>query len=74
MSKVVQMRTVKIQPFVIPSTSRRPARIKPLLKLMGNWLRFAGFEPGSNAVIIIKDGVMTIKPEDQYLSELKNVS
>lgn len=63
MSKLIQMRTVKIQPFIIPSTAGRPARIKPLIKLVGNWLSFAGFKPGDMATIIIKDGVMTIKPE-----------
>lgn len=61
--KVIQMRIVKIQPFIIPSTAGRPAKVKPLIKLMGNWLSFAGFKPGDMATITIKDGVMTIRPE-----------
>jgi hypothetical protein len=63
MNNLIQMRTIKIQPFIIPSTTGRPTRVKPLIKLVGDWLSFAGFKPGDMATIIIKDGVMTIKPE-----------
>lgn len=36
MSKVIHMRTVTVQPFVIPSRHGQPERIKPFIKLMGN--------------------------------------
>jgi hypothetical protein len=62
MSKVIHMRTVTVQPFVIPSTGNKPARIKPLIKLMGNWLKCAGFDPWMSVVIMVNDGVLTIKP------------
>ena len=64
--KVVEMRTVKIQPLVTPSTSYRKEKVKPVLKLVGNWLQRAGFEPGEHAVIVVKDGVMTVTPENKY--------
>lgn len=67
MSKTVYLRTVKIQPLITPSLSyRRETQVKPMLKLSGNWLKDAGFEPGEHAVIIVKDGVMTVTPEDKY--------
>ena len=71
MSKVIHMRTVTVQPFVIPSTLHRPARIKPLIKLMGNWLRCAGFEPWMSVVITVNDGVLTIKPAEAKAEKMR---
>jgi len=64
--KTIQMRSMKIQSLVTPSTCYRKAKVKPVIKLVGNWLQRAGFEPGETAVIVVKDGVMTITPEDKY--------
>lgn len=63
MSKVIHMRTVSVQHHVTPSRNRKPATVKPSIKLLGNWLRDAGFEPGDMATVVINNGVLTIKPE-----------
>lgn len=71
MSKVIHMRMVTVQPFVIPSTTGRPTKVKPLIRLMGNWLRCAGFEPWMSVVITVNDGVLTIKPADNKAERLR---
>jgi hypothetical protein len=65
MSKVINMRAVKVQPFIVPSRNSQPAKVKPSIKLLGDWLRFAGFKPGTMATIIINNGVLTIRPEQE---------
>jgi hypothetical protein len=64
MSKVIHMRTVTVQPFVIPSRHGKPERVKPFIRLMGNWLKCAGFEPWMSVIITVNDGVLTIKPAE----------
>jgi hypothetical protein len=56
------MRTVTVQPFTIPSKNGKPTRTKPIIKLMGEWLKCAGFEPFMSVIITVNDGVLTIKP------------
>lgn len=71
MSKVIHMRTVTVQPFIIPSSGSKPARVKPLIKLMGNWLQCAGFEPWMSVVITVNDGVLTIKPAEGKAAKMR---
>ena len=36
----------------------------PTLRLMGNWLRQAGFEIGDYATILVSEGVLVIRKEE----------
>jgi hypothetical protein len=71
MSKIIHMRTVTVQPFVIPSKTGHPTQVKPLIKLMGNWLKCAGFEPWMSVVISVRDGVLTIKPTKSKATKMR---
>lgn len=50
MGKMI-MRKLKVQSVIVPSQRWMPMKIKPLLKLQGDWLREYGFEPGMKVQI-----------------------
>lgn len=48
-------RTIKVQAHVTPSRFRKPAKVTSSLKLQGDWLKDAGFQPGYLATVEIND-------------------
>lgn len=56
-------RTLKVQPFVIPSKVpvRRASKVFPQLLLKGLWLLNAGFQPDDEVVIHVQDGRLIIE-------------
>ena len=71
------MRKLKVQPFIIPA--RYPnykARIKPVIKLQGNWLQELGFLAGDYVEIVPAYGKIIIQPangQDQVTGNSLNI-
>ena len=58
------MRKLKIQEFIIPAkTPFASPKVKPVLKLQGNWLHELGFNPGEYVNIIPGQGRLIIEKE-----------
>ena len=58
------MRKLKIQEFIIPA--RIPftmPKVKPVLRLQGNWLHELGFNPGDYVIITHRQGRLVIEKE-----------
>ena len=56
------MRKIKIQEFIIPArTPFAMPKVKPVLKLQGNWLHDLGFNPGDYVNIIPREGRLIIE-------------
>jgi len=56
-------RTLKVQPFVIPSKApvRRASKVFPQLLLKGLWLKNAGFDPYDDVTVLVQDGRLIIE-------------
>jgi hypothetical protein len=46
-------RTIKVHAHVRPSRYRKPAKVTSSIKLQGDWLKDAGFQPGYLATVEI---------------------
>jgi hypothetical protein len=58
----VSMRRLKIHTG-IRCRKHNKCTIYPFLRIEGNWLKNAGFDPKNYAYVIIQDGCITIKPD-----------
>ena len=56
------MRKLKIQEFIVPArNSFTTPKVKPVLKLQGNWLHELGFNPGDYVNITPGQGRLIIE-------------
>mgnify|MGYP001023279492 CR=1 FL=1 len=55
-------RSLKLQPFIIPSKSFQPMKIFPQLTIRGKWLEQAGFLSDMQVNVIVEPERLVIVP------------
>ncbi|MFW5687511.1 MAG: SymE family type I addiction module toxin [Bacteroidota bacterium] len=66
------MRKIKIQEFVIPARyPNNKLKVKPVLKLQGDWLQELGFSPGDYVNIVASGGRLIIERAEVLKQEVK---
>lgn len=61
MQTTFQKRTIKIQPKHVNRRWNKHKEV-PQLRLQGEWFKEAGFEPGQMVDVVVKSGMLTIRP------------
>lgn len=64
----ITMRRLKIAVRVRSRRFHRPV-IFPSIRIQGNWLKDAGFDPGSNVYLFVESGKIVIKLEPENHTE-----
>lgn len=67
MSKI-EMRRLKIHTG-IRCRKHNKRTVYPFLRIVGNWLQRAGFDPDNHAYVIISEGCITIKAEREHMAQ-----
>lgn len=58
----MQHRSLKLQPFIIPSRSFHPTKVFPQLTIRGKWLEQAGFMSDMHVNVIVEPERLVIVP------------